>query len=72
MNIINQFRERMAEKRLSRITDNSDSLFQVCEHDGKLWVTYAGNLVLPCDMLNVEPIEALHTMRTLYTERLTN
>ena len=72
MYITKNIKRRMAEKRLTRITDNANVLFQVREHDGALWLTYADNLVLPCSMLNIAPIDALSQMRSLYTSRLTD
>lgn len=47
-------------------------IFQVKEHDGKLWLTHNGNLVLPCDMLKGEPMAVLGEIRQLYVSRNMN
>jgi hypothetical protein len=44
-------------------------MYQLKEFDGKLWVTYGGGLVCPCDMLAMDAVEAIRKMRELYIER---
>jgi hypothetical protein len=44
-------------------------IYQLREYDNKLWLTYQGGLVCPCDMLSMEPVEAVNKMRELYIER---
>lgn len=44
-------------------------LFQLQEHDGELWLTFAGSLVCPCQMLKDAPVDAVKKMRELYVKR---
>lgn len=52
-----------------RIRLAARDIFQVKEFEGKLWLTYNGNLICPCDMFKAEPMDNLNEIRALYVER---
>lgn len=52
-----------------RIRLSACDLFQVREYEGKLWLTFSGNLICPCDMFKSEPMNSLNEIRDLYVER---
>lgn len=61
MGLFNGFFKKRAEQ-------NAQSIYQIREHNGELWLTYCDSLVCPCSMLNLEPVDALREMRGLYVQ----
>lgn len=59
-------KERLAERKHRETLERAGTIYQLCEHDGELWLTYSGNLVCPCSMLNVEPVYAVRVLREMY------
>jgi len=51
----NKYNERCASR-----------IFQITEHNHRLWFTYNGRLFCPCDMMKKEPLDALLDLRTSY------
>ena len=58
-----------ADRKARRDRDRAESLFQLKEHGGGLWLTYDGWLVCPCEMLRDDAVEAVMRMRELYVQR---
>ena len=69
MSIVEKFRKSQAEKKLLEDRETAGTLFQIKEYDGEIWITFDGNLICPCSMLNAEPVEAVLKMRELYIKR---
>lgn len=45
-------------------------IYQICECDGKLWLTFNGALVCPTEMLSGnDSVKALQEIRDLYVQR---
>lgn len=64
-------KERRIREAMSEITHRAEELYQIREFHGELWITYNEELICPCAMLNVMPIEALRKMRVSYVTRKT-
>lgn len=69
MGIFERYRLNRTEKSRQEAVETAESLFQVQEFTGELWLTFGGSLVCPCSMLKDAPVEALKKMRGLYIER---
>ena len=69
MNIIDKYFGQTEEKKKAEAAETAAELYQVCEYNGELWLTYSGHLVCPCSMLKDEPVDALKKMRELYIAR---
>ena len=63
--------QREQEKKLVENTERAADLYQIREYESQLWLTFNGNLICPCSMLNDEPVVALNVMRKMYVERNT-
>lgn len=69
MNIIDKYFGQTEEQRKKEALEAANNLYQVCEFENELWLTYNGNLVCPCSMLKDDAVEAVRKMRELYIER---
>lgn len=69
MNIYKRYRLYILNKKCRQLRHDSFFLFQITEYQNELWITFNGNLVCPCSMLNMEPVDALTKMRELYIKR---
>ena len=70
MNILEKYFGMTEEQRRCEAAETSRSLYQLCEFNGEIWLTYGGNLVCPSSMLKDEPVEAVEKMRDLYIGRI--
>ena len=46
-------------------------IFQICEYENSIWLTYNGAIICPMSMFDREPIEALIEIRNHYVKRNT-
>ena len=46
-------------------------IYQICEYENNLWLTYNGAIICPMSMFDREPIDALIEIRDLYVKRNT-
>ena len=69
MNWLKEYRQKKAERKEREVRQRAESLYQICEHDNALWLTYNGNLVCPCSFLKEDAVVAVNTMRKMYVER---
>ena len=69
MNIIEKYFGPTEAEKKKEVIENANTLYQVCEFNGELWITYVGSLVCPCSMLKDDAVEAIRKMRELYIER---
>lgn len=59
-------RDTFNEKERVRIIRRAHTLFQITEHQGKLWITYQGVRILPESMLCEDALSAVADLRLLY------
>ena len=48
---VQRLRQHFAAKKHQRLVSAAESIFQIKEYEGNLWITYDGNLVMPISML---------------------
>lgn len=63
-----RIQKRMQERKVKEVKERADELFQLCENDGELWLTYGGYLVIPASLLANDPITTLRQIRQYYIE----
>ena len=68
-NLIQRWKEHQRVKREKELKERAEELFQLCEHEGEMWMTYNGYLVLPTRYINGDPIQVLRQIRAAYIER---
>ena len=64
-------KECQERKKIERIEKRADEIFQITEHDGRLWFTYETFLYCPCSMMGDDAIGALAVLRKSYIDRKT-
>ena len=64
-NFINRFKENKHEA----IKERANEIFQLCEYDGEMWLTFNGNLILPTSCLKDDPLATLAHIRELFVKR---
>ena len=69
MSWIDSFWLKDTESKRKQLEELANDLYQICEHDSALWLTFNGNLVCPCSFLNEDAVVAVNTMRKMYVER---
>lgn len=69
---IKKVNDRRLEHKHARELELARELFQICEHDGQIWLTYNGERVIPESMLNIDAIHALAQLREMYLNDLCN
>lgn len=65
-NLIQRWKEHQKVKREKELKERAEELFQLCEHEGEMWMTYGGYLVLPTRYINCDPILLVRQMRQAY------
>jgi hypothetical protein len=69
VNILEKWREKQAKHEEKRLMERSEELYQICEHENELWLTFDGRRVLPESMLNDDALTIVAKLRTLFLER---
>lgn len=69
MSIFERINNKKKFYNAKRSEQRSVEVYQISEHNGKLWFTFMSNLVCPCDMLKDEPVAALKRMREDFIAR---
>ena len=60
-------RKEKEEYNRESVIQKASELFQICEHNGQIWLTHDDRLVCPVIMFKEEnPVKALALMRDLY------
>lgn len=67
-NLIQRLKEHLKAKREKELKERAEELFQLCEHEGEMWLTYDGYLVLPTRYINLDPILLVRLMRQAYID----
>jgi hypothetical protein len=65
-NLIQRWKEHQKVKREKELKERAEELFQLCEHEGEMWLTYDGYIVLPTRYINIDPILLVRQMRQAY------
>lgn len=68
MNVLEKLLYRTEEGKKLAIQNLAKQRYQVCEKNGKLWVTFDGAPVVPEDMLNGDIREITNKLRKKYVE----
>lgn len=63
------YKEKNQKYKKNILVEKSGEIYQVKEFEGKLWFTFNGQCVCPCEMLKGEPIEMLKEMREFFVAR---
>jgi hypothetical protein len=71
MGIFDGWSKRRAEKKhiekIQERIDDANSIFQIKEYEGRIWLTFCGNRVCPTEMFEQkDPVEVLNKIRDLY------
>lgn len=69
MSIFEKFNRSQAEKKRLQVEEDAACLYQICENEGEIWLTFNNILAFPCSMLKDEPVDAIKKMRELYIKR---
>ena len=69
MNWLEEYRQKKAERKEREVRERAEILYQICEHDNALWLTYNDNLICPCSYLKEDAVVAVNVMRKMYVER---
>lgn len=64
--LIQRLKEYLKAKKKEELKERAEELFQLCEHEGEMWMTYNGYLVLPTRYINIDPILLVRQMREAY------
>lgn len=65
MRLIERIKQIQRERNIRLNKERLQEEFQIAEQKGELWITFDGYYVLPCSMLNLEPVDALLKIREL-------
>lgn len=72
MNIIKKFFEEQVRKykehKMEQLVKRSQYLFQLCENNGDIWLTYGGCLVCPMNLFISDATTTISDIRKLYIE----
>lgn len=66
MKLINKVIERIRLREIQMKEQRVQEDFQIAEHNGAVWLTFADCPILPCSMLKDAPIDALLKIRELH------
>lgn len=68
-NLIQRWKEHLKAKREKELEERADELYQMKEHEGEMWITFGGELIMPTRFINGDPIQVLRQIRAAYIER---
>ena len=68
-NLIQRWKEHLKAKRKKELEERAEELFQLCEHEGEMWITFGGELIMPTRFIDGDPIQVLRQIRVAYIER---
>ena len=66
MGIIERIKRFQRERDKKKEQEWLQESFQIAERGGEIWLTFDGVYILPCSMLNQEPVKALETIRKMH------
>lgn len=68
-NLIQRWKEHLKAKREKELKERADELYQMKEHEGEMWITFDGELIMPTRFIDGDPIQVLRQIRAAYIER---
>lgn len=68
-NLIQRWKEHLKAKREKELEERAEELYQMKEHEGEMWITFGGELIMPTRFINGDPIQVLRQIRAAYIER---
>lgn len=68
MEFIKNIKMSNQERKDKELKERANSLFQVAEHNGELWITVNNCPVMPTSFLCIDALEAIQKMRELYIQ----
>ena len=66
MDILKKFKEWQRKRHKRDIEEYANNAFQICEHNGSLWFTHAGQVICPMSMFNDTPTDVVIKIRAMY------
>lgn len=68
-NLIQQWKEHLKAKREKELEERAEELYQMKEHEGEMWITFADELIIPTKFIDGDPIQVLRQIRAAYIIR---
>ena len=68
-NLIQQWKEHLKAKREKELEKRAEELYQMKEHEGEMWITFADELIMPIKFIDGDPIQVLRKIRAAYIIR---
>lgn len=68
-NLIQRWKEHLKAKRKKELEERAEELYQMKEHEGEMWITFADELIMPTRFIDGDPIQVLRQIREGYIER---
>ena len=68
-NLIQQWKEHLKAKREKELEESAEELYQMKEHEGEMWITFADDLIMPIKFIDGDPIQVLRKIRAAYIIR---
>lgn len=68
-NLIQGWKEHLKAKREKELKERAEELYQMKEHEGEMWITFADELIMPTRFIDGDPIQVLRQIRAAYIER---
>lgn len=72
MKLLEKFRALRREKAKQETEARADALYQLCEYNGEIWLTYGDHLICPTEMLKDDAVTVVKTVRQLFVDRMIN
>ena len=68
-NLIQKWKKHLKTKREKELEERAEELYQMKEHEGEMWITFADELIMPIKFIDGDPIQVLRQIRAAYIIR---
>lgn len=68
-NLIQKWKKHLKSKREKELEERAEELYQMKEHEGEMWITFADELIMPIKFIDGDPIQVLRQIRAAYIIR---
>lgn len=68
-NLIKKWKKHLKAKREKELEERAEELYQMKEHEGEMWITFADELIMPIKFIDGDPIQVLRQIRAAYIIR---
>ena len=68
-NLIQKWKKHLKAKREKELEERAEELYQMKEHEGEMWITFADELIMPIKFIDGDPIQVLRQIRAAYIIR---